>query len=441
VGGTLTAFRGKPVEFNLNYQADNNRVHALTAVNDTTRQFVSVDSVTTTLTPRTNSPLNRTSSSSLNAQVRIQPLTAGTLDLGWRIGNSSSENTTLFTTNNSGDNSALTAAARLDLPLGVTMQANFTSSEDDSRYPKRDFPRGGYGQNQVRHVLGGTVNLPVSAFFTLAVETDIELTSLRFSRLGNPLTIPGASDNASQFYKLTIIPPDARQRLSNTIWFKAARSQQVNLAAASEAGNTDERTYTANWSWTYLLLPGLAANQNNSLIADYTSFPFLPTSNNVSLTYSTITSLTANVGPRLTIRTTHTSQFVPKGNYKPQVPNDPTQYLSLSDEFLNYALDMDINYSVLPPFLTLNAHPSYTANTRSTTQNGAISPQRGSKSLNFGWGASVNMPVGTKGNLQGSLNRSENSSRQIDYDRFGTHLQPRSSTQSLVGSLTLTVNF
>ena len=439
LGGTLTALRGKPVEFNLNYQLDNTRIHSLTAVNDTTRQFV--PDTTTTITPHTNSPLNRSATSTVNAQVRIQPVSYGSMDLGWKTGSSSTENTTLVTSNNSGDNTALTASSRLDLVGGITVQGNFTSSKDDVRYPKRDFPRGGYAQNQHRHDLGGTITVPVAALFTMTVETDIQLTSLRYSRLGNPLSIPVANDNASQFYRIQISPPAIKQRLSNTIGLKVSRSQQVNLPAASTAGNTSERTYSASWSWSYLLLSGLTANQTNSLVADYTSFPFAPTGNNVSLNYTTITTIDANVGPRLNIHTTHTSQFQPKGNYRPLVPADPAEYLSLSDEFQNYALDMNINYSVLPPFLTLNAHPSYAANTRSTSQSGALSPQRKSKSLNFGWGASVNIPVTSKGSLQGSLSRTDNSSRQIEYDASGMHVRPRSSTQSLFGTMTFTLNF
>lgn len=445
LGGTLVAFRGKPVELNLNYQADNNRVHSLTAINDTT----ATNTVTTpdtsylaaTVVPRTNSPLNRTSSRTFNAQAHIQPIAAGSIDLGWRTGTSSSENTILFSNNNSGENTALTAAARLDLPRGVTAQATFTSAESDARYPKRDFPRGGYGQHQVRHDLGGTLNVPVGSLFALALETDIQLTSSRYSRLGNPLTIPGANDNASQYYRITINPPAIKQRMTNTIGLKVTRSQVVNLAAASTAGNTDERTYAASWNWSYLLLSGLSANQINTLIADYTSYPFAPPSNNMSLNYTTITSIVANVGPRLTINTTHTSQFSPKGNYRPILPNDPTEYLSLSDETLNYALDMNFSYSVLPPFVTLNAHPSYSANTRSTSQNGAIAPQRQSRSLNFGWGASVNVPVGAKGRLEGTLNQSDNTSRQVEYKDTGINVFPRSSTRSLTGSLTFQINF
>ena len=442
VGWNATAFRGRPVELNLNYQADNNRVHSLTAITDTTRQFVGTPAeTTTTLTPRTNSPLNRSATNTVNAQVRIQPFKAGSLDLGWKTGNSSSENTTIITSTNSGDNTALTTALRLDLTRGVTVQGNFTSSDDDTRYPKRDFPRGGYGQSYRRHDLGGTITIPVAAFLTVSVETDIELRSYRYSRIGNPLTIPGAADNASQFYRVTITPPAIKQRMSNTIGLKVTRSQQVNLAAASTAGNTDERTYAATWNWSYLLLPGLTANQSNSLIADYTSLPFAPTSNSVSLNYTTLTNLDASIGPRLTIRTTHTSQFSPKGNYRPRVPNDPTEYLSLSDEFQNYALDMNIGYSVLPPFLTLNVHPSYSANTRSTTQSGLLSPQTKSKTLNFGWGTSLNVPVGAKGTLRGSLGRSENSSRQIKYETSGINVLPRSSTQSLGGQMTFQITF
>jgi len=438
VHGSLNAFRGRKVELTANYQLDNTRIHTLTAVNDT---IVSLRNAVrdTSVVGVTNSPLNRNAAGAIDATLRIQPVNYGSLDVTWKTGKTSSENSTLVTGNNSGNNHSITSAGRLDLGRGITLQGNFAITSSEVRYPKRDFPRGGYGQDQQTHDLSGTATVPLGNLLTLTLDSDIQLGTLRYSRIASPLSIPVAHDDASQNWRITISPGPGQHRMSNTIGLKVARHQQVNLPASSTASNTDERTYTGTWNWTYLLLTGLSANQTNSLVADYTAYPFSPASNNASLTYTTTTILNADLGPRFRIVTTHFSQFLPKGNYRPQVPDDPTQYLSLTDESLNYSLDVRSEYSLLPPFVTLNADPIYSGTSRNTAKGSVLTLQRKSRTLNFRWGANLNLPVGKTGSLRGDVTYNENATRNLDYTGSPLGVVSRSATRALAGTLTFTI--
>ena len=432
LAGTLTALRGRPVELNVNYQIDNNRVHNLTAVNDTS--LIAVGATTdTTISPHTNSPLSRTDNGSINAQVRIAPVSFGNLDLAWKAGNSSIESSTLVTSNNSGTNQSFTAGSRLQFGSGINLQGNFLVGTTDSRYPAR-----GYLQNREDRKLNGTATILVGSLFTVNLDADIELSQLRYSAIGTATSLLPPNDFAEQYYKIGLSPAPGPHRMTNTLSLKVDRQQSVNLLAASTASNRNGRTYTAFWSWSYLLLPGMSANQTNTLVADYTAYPFSVTSNRASLSYSTLTTIDANLGPRCKITTTHTATFQPQGSYRPRVPGDPTEYLSLTDETKSYILGMNIDYTVISP-LTLNLQPNYSSSGRNTSQTGTLAPLQRSKTFTFSFGATLNVNVGGNGRLVGSLSRRDNSSQITSYSQNGIRIQPTSTTRSLSGTLTYTL--
>ena len=79
----------------------------------------------------------------------------------------------------------------------------------------------------------------------------------------------------------------------------------VNLPSASVLSNNVARSYRAEWSWTFRLLPDLTATQSNSVVASYNDYPFNGQNNRLTLDYTTTTTLDAVLTPRLTVDLNH----------------------------------------------------------------------------------------------------------------------------------------
>jgi hypothetical protein len=151
-------------------------------------------------------------------------------------------------------------------------------------------------------------------------------------------------------------------------------------------------------------MPGFTATQNNQLRADYLFYPFATSTNRLSLTYDTQTTLIAQLGPRFTVQIDHGATIQPSGSYVPVEGLGPTEYFGLSDQTVTYKLNVTASYRPINA-ISLSFNPQYLATTRNTTVNGVLGPQRATRQLQFMPSAQVNLPVGAKGKLSGTLGR------------------------------------
>ena len=96
------------------------------------------------------------------------------------------------------------------------------------------------------------------------------------------------------------------------------------------------------------------------------------------------------------------------------------------------------NSSVLispAPFLTLTLDPYYSSIGREGTFDGKPVPDNTRRTLNFSGGASVNMPVGQRGRLSGTLNRTSQLSRYVKYTAGIARPEPQAANDYWLGSL------
>jgi antitoxin component of MazEF toxin-antitoxin module len=213
------------------------------------------------------------------------------------------------------------------------------------------------------------------------------------------------------------------------------RSLAINLTAASTASNNEDRTYRAEWRWTYRLLPMLTATQRNLLSADYVFYNYSPSNNRLLLDYSLVTALNAVLTPRLTLDLTHNSRVQPSGSYVTQPTG--SEAFGKADENKNYTLGVRVSYTPTPG-LALTLEPSYLSIARSGNVNGVVVPQRTSGTLNFSGGASVNVAVGQRGQLTGDIHRIFRDDRSTTYTGGVPVLSPLAETDYWSGGLTLT---
>src|SRR5262249_25779486 len=123
---------------------------------------------------------------------------------------------------------------------------------------------------------------------------------------GRPVDLSNPRDDYRQSYRLegTYV---LRNGFTNTLGLDVQRILSLNLEPEPGASNRQDRVYRVDWRWTYRLLPGLTATQRNLIGATYTENPYAPTKNRLSMTYLTITTLNALIGPRLQVDITHSS--------------------------------------------------------------------------------------------------------------------------------------
>jgi hypothetical protein len=212
------------------------------------------------------------------------------------------------------------------------------------------------------------------------------------------------------------------------------RSLFINLPKSSTSANNEDRTYRAEWRWSYRLLKGLTANQNNSISADYLLYNFLPENDRLALSYGTRTTLNAVLSPRLTIDVVHNSLVQPNGTFVRQF--DGIEAFGESDQSQNYSLSSRISYTP-SPMLSLVLEPNYQAANRDNFQSGSSVPQRRGRTLNFTGGASVNVPLGASGRLTGNIGRTYRADRSTGYTLGVPQLAPRSESDFWNGTLNL----
>jgi hypothetical protein len=177
----------------------------------------------------------------------------------------------------------------------------------------------------------------------------------------------------------------------------------VNLPGASTSANNTQRTYRGEWRWTYRLMRGLTVTQRNNLGATYTAYNFVPENDHLGLEYGTATTLNAVLNPRLTVDLTHTSRVTPGGNYTRQ--DDGLYYFQSSDRTKLYTLESRIAYTPISGF-SFQLQPIFQSSRREAASGGALTPRSLDRSLNFNGTSNLNIRVGKKGNLTGTIGRS-----------------------------------
>jgi len=438
LSGNLSAFRARPVEFSVNFQLSNNRTQNSIASGDSSLLIVSGPvgpETTLVVQPRTNKEQVRSQRRSIDSKLRFQQGDRRSLDLGWSAGVNENANSRLITSLNTREDQSLTASGRSEHgPLRI--ESTFSHREYVTLLPNRDFPRGGYREDGENRRADGKATWRVTSALRAEFEASISLNISRYRRIGSALTLPADNDSYEQQYKLTVAHTPSL-RVSNTVGLQVTRSQRVNIPAASTASNSDGRRYRANWTWTYQLMEGLTSTQTNTLTADYSTYPFTPSSNRLQLDYSTFTTLNAVLNPRLNIDVTHQSKYQPGGNYRAQYPGDPTEYFSRADETESNSLRASIQYRPISA-ISLDVTPDYVFNARSSSQGGSLAPLRESRSLDIQGGASMNLPVGARGKLSGTVRRTVSTTRVVNFSSSGPRVEPRNERRTVGGSLTFT---
>jgi hypothetical protein len=315
---------------------------------------------------------------------------------------------------------------------GWAIDHDFTLTRTRSEFPLRD-TTGGYGESLYVRSVGATLGRNIGARIVAKATGRVTLSSFRYFLLGHYRSPPIDHDQYIQNYRMEALYTQS-ERFNSAVVLEVTRTLFINLPSSSTAANNEDRTYRAEWRWSYRLLSGLTANQRNSISADYLLYNFLPENNRLSLSYGTNTTLNAVLSPRLTLDVTHNSLVQPSGTFVRQF--DGLEAFGESDQSQNYTLSSRISYSPTPK-LSLVLEPNYQAANRDNFQNGASAPQRKGRTLNFSGGASVNLPLGARGHLTGDIRRTYRADRSITYTAGVPQPSPRSETDFWNGTLQL----
>jgi len=175
------------------------------------------------------------------------------------------------------------------------------------------------------------------------------------------------------------------------------------------------RTFRVDWNWTFRLLRYLTATQRNSVLANYSDYPFNGLNNRLSLDYTTTTTLNAVLSPRLTLELTHFAEAQQGGNYLLQA--DRLYSFLPADDNKNYQIGTRLTWTPVTG-VSLSIEPRYRSNLRFGTTNGVAVRQRDNNNLTFFGSANLNLQIGKRGRLTGTVGRSY----QDDLtDIFGTN--------------------
>jgi hypothetical protein len=314
---------------------------------------------------------------------------------------------------------------------GWSLEPRFTHDYSNSEVPQLT-PEGGTGEDVTNRLLNGILSRSLTPQLNARVTARIGLSSYRYYRIGRytgSLSTP--RDQYQQSYRIEGIYT-ASQKWNSSTALEVSRTHLVNIPSASTASNNVARSYRAEWSWSYRLLRGLTAAQSNQLVANYTSYDFVPANDRLSLDFRTTTRLNAVVNPRLSIDIQHTAQQQPSGDYG--VQPDGLSYFRPADEGRTYQLSGTIAYAPISGF-SLSLTPSYRAADRDGTQNGVAVPVRQSRSLNLDGTASLNLPVGRKGRLTGNIGRSYQADRTTAFSHGVPQPSPAAEFDFWNGSL------
>ena len=413
--GTLGLLPGMPVGLNVNYAIRRIRVETPTD-SGTARQV-------------------RTFDSSADATLRLRLNNDRYLNVTGRYGAQDQAQGGVLNSQSSRHDLGFGLDGRF-LLRGWNLESSFSLTRSRSEYPTRAVTNGvtgGYGESLKVATIDGTLTRNLTKKLLLRATGGVSLNAYRYFIIGTYPNPPVDHDQYRQNYRIEA-QYNSSVRFNSGVSLDVTRNMLVNLKAGSTSSNNVANSYRGEWRWSYRMLPGLTASQNNSVSADYTLYDFLPQSNKLSLDYTTATTLNAVVSPRFSIDIRHNARHQPSGTYTQFV--DGLYYLSRSEVNDNYTLSARLSYTPSPTF-SLYMQPDYLAGQRDASQSGALAPARITRQLNFSGGASVNLPLGPKGRLTGDILRTYRADRSIEYTGIIQTLQPRTESDFWNGSLQL----
>ncbi len=400
--GAMSVFGNKPVSLLVNYNLRRTRV-------ETPTETLSVNQILT-------------AQRGADATLRMRQANDRYVNVTANIGRSSQQTGIR-------DDLAFKAQGRYAL-RGWQLDTDYGDTHAESDFPRQRRSYG-YIETQDGNSASGTLTKPFGAKLVSKLNGSISLNRYRYAATADSATPPAPRDAYRQNYRVELLY-NRSQRLNTRVALDVGLTRSINLLPQSVTSNNDTRSYRSEWSWSYRILRGLTVTQTNSLTADYRFYPFALTRNDVSLDYNTITNLTTLLTPRLTLELQHVARAQPRGSYVREP--DGLEYLQPADENLSYTLRGNITYAPSTA-LSLSLRPEYQATDRNGTVSGVETPQRSNRRLNFSGGANLNVPVGGKGLLTGSIQRSYNADRSITYESGLPVPSPRSETDFWNGSL------
>jgi len=314
--------------------------------------------------------------------------------------------------------------------LGWNLEGRFSSTYSRSEFPPRA-SSGGYGESLRVRSLDASLQRVLTRTLTAKASGSISLSAYRYFTLGGNPPVP--RDQYRQSYRIEV-GYSPGQQLNSSVAIDVSRSLFINIPSTSSASNNEVRTYRGSWSWTYRLLSGLTASQSNQVNADYTFYTFVGDNNRLSLDYTTRTTLNAVITPRLSVDVAHSARYQPSGSYL--VQDDGLDAFGRADENENFGLTATIAYRPSPA-ISFSLQPDYQASNRSGSVNGALVPQRRSRSLNMSGGVSLNLPIGSRARLSGDMRRTFRADRSTTYTSGQPQPSPVSQIDYWNGSLQL----
>lgn len=413
--GTLGLLPGMPVGLNLNYAIRRTRVETPTDTG-TARQVLN-------------------SNSSADATVRLRLNNDRYVNLTGRYGSQDQKQPGILNSLSSRTDLGFGLDGRF-LLRGWNLEGRFSLTHSRAEYPTKALTNGvagGYGESTKVATIDATVTRNLTRKIVLRATGGVSLNASRYYLIGIYPNPPVNRDQYQQNYRVEA-QYTRSTRFNSGLSLDVTRSVLVNLRAGSTSSNNQTSSYRAEWRWSYRMLPGLTASQNNSIGAVYTLFNYLPQSNKLVLDYTTATSLNAVLSPRFSMDIRHNARHQPSGTYTPFA--DGLYYLSRSEVNDNYTLSARLTYAPSTAF-SLYMQPDYLAGERDASQSGVLAPTSLSRQLNFSGGASLNLPLGPKGRLTGDILRTYRASRSINYTGGAPVPQPRSEGDFWNGSLQL----
>lgn len=414
--GTLGLFNSSPVSVNLNYNTKDVRVQNPAPAESLVRGIT----LTEVLTEDRGADMT----------VRLRRDNDRFVTFTQRVSEKEQASSISASAQNTRGESGFGVTGRYGL-RAISLDANFNLTETDASYPRRSV-KGGYDEDVFARSIGATLTWTVTQRVILKSNASVSLSSSRYAVIDTFNSLPADRDSYRQSYRAECLY-NRNERFSTTVALEVARILSVNLPAASTAANSELRSYRAEWRWSHRLFEGLTATQRNQLSADYT-FTRLSTNDRLSLDYSTFTTLNAVLTPRLQLDINHSARFQPSGNFV--TLEDGLDYLQRADETNTYTLDARMSYSPLRG-ISLNLRPQYVATNRDGTVDEVSVPQRRSRLLTFQGGANLDIPVGSKGQVTGDINRNFRADRSTSYTAGTPRVSPLNEDDYWQGSLQL----
>ena len=405
--GTLALFAQAPVGLNLNYTLRSGRVQRLSSnvppdVQDILTQERTVDGT-----------------------VRFRLDSDRYLNVEGKVSNTGTTTTLGLGSVTVGGQAALaldhirslTMDGRYSL-AGFALDARFNNGYDTGETPKPTIiPSSNplispdtliYRERQLLHTrsLDATLTRPITARLTARLSGTIGLDSYDYTVNVPQVEATLPRDQYRQSWR-TEETYNYSDRFNTRAALEVQRNLLLNISSVNSSSSTESRIYRAEWQWTFRLLTGLTATQRNSLSSEY-DFPI----DQLAMDYSTVTTLNAVISPRLTLDVTHNARFSPRGSYL--MRPDGVEVFAPATQARNYILSARFAYTPAPA-LSLYLSPEYDEYNNDSRQKGVVVPQTVQKQLNFGAGANLNFPVGKRGRLTGTLNRTYTDARSFAY--------------------------